>query len=107
MNKKSLLRLFSFLFLFNFLFASQNFAQSVTGSATDTAMISGDSVIVDDALNITYGGSITDASVLIAVNFKSGDVLTVDNAALPAGASASYNSTSGRLSFSGTGTAAE
>jgi hypothetical protein len=107
MNKKSLLRLFSFLFLFNFLFASQNFAQSVTGSATDTAMISGDSVIVDDAINITYGGAITDVSVLIAVNFKSGDVLTVDNAALPAGASASYNSTSGRLIISGTGTAAE
>ena len=63
--------------------------------------------MVDDALSITCPGQITDASVLIATNFKAGDLLTIDNSSLPAGASASFNSTTGRLSITGDGTATE
>jgi hypothetical protein len=86
MYKKSILFFAQFLFLFllSFFFTTQNFAQTVTGSNTDLTVYSGGSAVVDNALTITCPGPITDASVLIVANFKTGDLLTIDNAALPA-----------------------
>lgn len=59
------------------------------------------SVTVDDALELESGGMVTDARVTISGNFASGDVLSYTGS-LPSGVSASYNSTTGVLSFTGT-----
>ena len=59
------------------------------------------SVVVDNALELKSGGMITDARVTISSNFASGDLLSYTGN-LPSGVTASYNATTGVLSFTGT-----
>lgn len=60
------------------------------------------SVIVDNAVTVASGGMITNARVTISGNFSAGDQLSFLPAALPAGVTGSYNSSTGVLSFTGT-----
>lgn len=81
---------------------------SFTGSATPTYTTKNASaIIVDNALVIATDFSIEGANVSISTNFSSGDILNFDEGSKPAGILASYNSTTGILTFSGTGTATE
>lgn len=59
------------------------------------------SVVVDNALTLKSGGMITDARVTISGNFTTDDVLSYTGS-LPSGVTASYNSSTGVLSFTGT-----
>lgn len=65
-----------------------------------------DATYVDNALTLYSSGSITNFSVTISTNFKTGDVLSYTGA-LPSGVTASYNSATGVLSFTGTATSAQ
>jgi hypothetical protein len=96
-------------FLLLFLFTGRLSAQvlSVDGSTSDLNAFYGSSIIVDNTLTITSPTDVTNASVLIATNYMSGDLLTVDNGALPVGATTDFNPATGRLTITGTGTAAE
>lgn len=60
--------------------------------------------LVDPAITVYSGNTITNAKVNISANFKPGDVLT--HGTLPGGITSSYNSTTGVLSFTGTASAA-
>ena len=96
-------------FILFFLFANRISAQplSVDGSSSDLNAYYGSSIVVDNTLTITSPTDITNASVLIATNYMPGDLLTIDNAALPAGATTDFNPATGRLTITGTGTPAE
>lgn len=63
-------------------------------------------VVVDNSFTLYSSGNIANATVTVSGGFRSGDVLAYTGS-LPAGVSASYNSTSGVLSFTGTATAAQ
>ncbi|MBS1615831.1 MAG: T9SS type A sorting domain-containing protein [Bacteroidetes bacterium] len=63
-------------------------------------------VVVDGSLNISSTANITDARVTISSGFNSGDVLGY-NSGLLSGMSASYSSSTGVLSFTGTVTPAQ
>lgn len=75
------------------------------GSAITTP-VNAAAIAVDNSISITSSLSITDARVKVSSNFNTGDVLTY-TASLPAGVTASYNSSTGILSFTGTATAAQ
>ncbi len=63
-------------------------------------------VVVDGSLNIASTANITDARVTISSGFNSGDVLGY-NSGLLSGMTASYSSSTGVLSFTGTVTPAQ
>ena len=78
---------------------------TVTASGGSASFVSGGSaVVVDSGLTIA-GSTISGAKISITSNFASGDVLGYTGS-LPGGVSASYSSTTGILTFSGSATAA-
>lgn len=80
---------------------------SFTGSLTTTSIANNaPAQIVDSNLVISSSVSLDGARVSVSSNFASGDVLGYSGS-LPSGVSASYNSTSGVLTFTGTATAAQ
>jgi hypothetical protein len=89
------------IFLCNF----SSFAQiSFTGSSTAISTpVNAPAIIVDNSLVITSGVSFDGAKVSISSNFNSGDVLSYTGS-LPSGVTASYNSSTGILTFTGTAT---
>lgn len=77
----------------------------ISGSGTSNSTTIGASpVAIDATLTIAGSSNITDASVRVSSGFQSGDQLTYGS--LPSGVTASYNSSTGVLTFSGTATAA-
>lgn len=82
-------------------------SQTITGSGGNVTSVSGTTVIVDNAINVTCAGNITDAQVLVTTNFQLGDLLSIDLSTLPGGPSANYNNATGLLSISATASAAE
>ncbi|MEQ1798837.1 MAG: lectin-like protein [Lacibacter sp.] len=97
------------LLLFFFLGTLTAYTQvTFTGTGTTTSIANNaPAIVVDNALVITTALSLDGARVSISANFITGDVLNFDAGSKPAGITASYNSTSGILTFTGTGTAAE
>jgi hypothetical protein len=84
-----------------------SFAQiSFSGSSTALSTpVNAPAITIDNTLTITSNTSFDGARVSVSSNFSSGDVLTYTGS-LPAGVTASYNSTTGVLTFTGTATAA-
>ena len=82
-------------------------ATSITlGGTTSSLSVSyNTATVVDPNLTITANGNITGFRVQISQTYTSGDVLTYTGT-LPTGVTASWNSTTGILSFNGTTTAA-
>jgi hypothetical protein len=82
-------------------------ATSVTvgGTSSGLSVSYNTATVVDPNLTITANGNITGFRVQISQTYTSGDVLTYTGS-LPSGVSASWNSTTGILSFNGTTTAA-
>jgi hypothetical protein len=79
---------------------------SVTGAGSViTTPVNAPAIVVDNSISITSTLSITDARVSISSNFNSGDILACT--ASVSGVTASYNSATGVLSFTGTATAAQ
>ncbi|HZH94478.1 MAG TPA: hypothetical protein VEY06_01275, partial [Flavisolibacter sp.] len=75
---------------------------SFTGSGTAiNTPINAPAVIIDNTLTIVNASSINGATVSLSTNFSAGDVLGYTGA-LPAGITATYNTTSGILTFTGT-----
>ncbi len=60
---------------------------------------------IDDQIVISGSGTITNPKVSIASGFQTGDVLAFSGV-LPGGITQSYNSTTGSLSFTGSGNSA-
>ncbi|MEP6746474.1 MAG: lectin-like protein [Bacteroidota bacterium] len=91
------------------LFSINSFAQvTFTGAGASTSVANNaPAIIVDNSLAITSGLSLDGARVSISTNFASGDVLGFDAASKPVAVTGLYNATSGVLTFTGTGTAAE
>ncbi len=77
-----------------------------TSVALNNYVLHAAAVLVDQDILVYSTGSLTDAKVTITTNFKSGDELTYTGA-LPGGVSASFNASTGVLSFTGTATAAQ
>ena len=82
-------------------------ATSITlGGTTSSLSVSyNTATVVDPNLTITANGNITGFRVQISQTYTSGDVLSYTGT-LPSGVTASWNSTTGILSFNGTTTAA-
>ena len=79
---------------------------TVTGTSSATSVpVNAPGIVVDNAVTITSGLTFNNARVSVATNFNTGDVLSY-TAALPQGVSASYNTSTGVLSFSGSASAA-
>ncbi|HEX2605736.1 MAG TPA: lectin-like protein [Flavisolibacter sp.] len=80
---------------------------SVTGAGTALSTpVNAPAIVVDNSLTVTSASSFTGASVYVSANFNSGDVLSYTGT-LPGTVTASYNSTTGVLTFTGTATAAQ
>ncbi|MES1220023.1 MAG: lectin-like protein, partial [Bacteroidota bacterium] len=80
---------------------------SISGSSTAiTIANNAPAGVVDNALTVTGSSAIDGAKASISANFSSGDVLGY-TATLPSGITGSYSSTTGILSFTGNGTAAQ
>ncbi len=96
-----------FLLLCAFFSAGATFSQiSFTGNNTATTTpVNAPAIVIDNALSITSGVSFDGAKVSVSTNFNSGDILSYSGA-LPVGVTASYNNTTGVLTFTGTATAA-
>jgi len=90
-------------------FSIRSFEQvTFTGSGTNTSVANNaPAIVVDNSLVITTALSLDGARVSVSTNFASGDVLSFNAASKPAAVTGSYNTTSGILTFTGTGTAAE
>jgi pectate lyase len=86
------------------LHAAPSFAPG--GGAIPVFTHNGPGVVVDPLVAVTGADPFDSAKVCIA-NFLSGDILSYDNAALPAGVNGSWNSTTGVLSFSGSASPAD
>ncbi len=82
-------------------------ATSVTlgGTSSSLSATYNTATVVDPNLTITANGNITGFRVQISQTYITGDVLTYTGT-LPSGVTASWNSTTGVLSFNGTTTAA-
>jgi hypothetical protein len=81
-------------------------AQTITtSSTTNQYSLSASAIVVDNSVNVTSATSITDVRVTSS-NFSSGDVLSYSGI-LPSGVSASYNASTGVLSFNGTASAGD
>jgi len=78
---------------------------TVGGTASSLSVSYNTATVVDANLTITANGNITGFRVQISQTYTSGDVLTYTGT-LPTGVTASWNSTTGILSFNGTTTAA-
>ena len=82
-------------------------ATSITlgGTSSSLSVTYNTATVVDPNLTITANGNVTGFRVQISQTYISGDVLTYTGT-LPSGVTASWNSTTGILSFNGTTTAA-
>lgn len=82
-------------------------AQVVTTTTTNISYtLKNAAIVVDNSINVTSSSSITNVKVSISTNFSAGDVLSYSGT-LPSGVTASYNSLTGILSFTGTALAAQ
>ena len=79
---------------------------SVEGSLSDVNAYYGSSIVVDNTITVSSPTDITNASVLIATNYVAGDLLTIDISALSTALS-DFNPATGRLTITGTGSAAQ
>jgi Secretion system C-terminal sorting domain/Lectin C-type domain len=97
------------LLIFFAFFTIHSFAQvTFTGAGTSASVANNaPAIVADNSLVVTTALTLDGARVSISTNFASGDVLGFDAASKPAAVTGSYNSTSGILTFTGTGTAAE
>lgn len=77
----------------------------ISGASTNKASYFPVDVVIDDQIVISGSGTITNPKVSIASGFQAGDVLAYSGA-LPGGITKTYNSTTGSLSFTGSGNAA-
>lgn len=78
---------------------------AVSGSGTTTSVANNaPAIVVDNALTISTSYTIPGFRVRVSNNFSSGDLLAYTGS-LPSGVSASYNSSNGILSFTGSSTA--
>ena len=75
------------------------------GTSSSLSVTYNTATVVDPNLTITANGNVTGFRVQISQTYISGDVLTYTGT-LPSGVTASWNSTTGILSFNGTTTAA-
>ena len=78
---------------------------TVGGTSSNLSVSYNTTSVVDSDLTITANGNITGFRVQISQTYTSGDVLSYTGT-LPSGVTASWNSTTGILSFNGTTTAA-
>ena len=85
-----------------------SFAQvTLTGSGTILSTpVNAPAIVVDPALTLTSSLTFTSARVSISTNFNSGDQL-VRTGTLPSGVTSSYNASTGVLTITGSGTAAQ
>lgn len=85
---------------------SANAQIAITGSASSTSVANNaPAIVVDGSLTISTSYPIPWFTVKVSGNFSSGDVLGYTGT-LPAGVTASYNSSTGVLTFNGSSTAA-
>lgn len=78
---------------------------NLSGTASNLSVSYNTATVVDPNLTITANGNITGFKVQVSQTYTSGDVLSYTGT-LPSGVTASWNSTTGILSFNGTTTAA-
>jgi hypothetical protein len=102
------MRNFSILLVSALICTSGSYAQinfTGSGSAISTP-VNAPATVVDNTLTISSGVSFDGARVSISTNFNSGDILSYTGV-LPSGVTASYNSSTGILTFTGTATPAQ
>ena len=77
----------------------------IAGSLTNKPLYYPVATLIDDQVTVTGAGTITNPKVYIATGFQAGDAL-VYAGTLPSGITQVYNSATGSLNFTGSGTSA-
>jgi hypothetical protein len=105
MIKKFLFILFTIILGIQELAGAQATSITVGGTTSSLSATYNTAIVVDPNLTITANGDITGFRVQISQSYTSGDVLDYTGT-LPTGITASFNTTTGILSFNGTTTVA-